>query len=381
MNKHWSVRLGDVASTVMGQAPPGTACNTDGEGTVFVKAGEFSDRLPVVREWTTRPLKMARVGDVLVCVVGATAGKINLAIDCAIGRSVAAVRPETDRLDTGYLHHFLSTRVMFLRRKSQGLAQGVITRDMLEELELPLPPLDEQREIAAILDEADALRQKRRRAITLLDSLTQSIFVEMFGDTVVNSRQLPFVDLASLEGFLTSGSRGWAKYYAPTGRAFIRIQNLKAGELDTGDLAYVQAPDGAESRRTTVREDDVLISITADLGRVAVVPSELDGRGNINQHLALLRPRGVDSVYLAHYLASPGGQRQFASANKGGVKAGLNFDDVRGLKIPLPALPEQQHFRKAVHHIQNSKRVVAGSLASIQDLFSSLQHRAFSGQL
>jgi type I restriction enzyme S subunit len=80
------VSLGKVSETIMGQAPPGAHCNKDGRGTIFVKAGEFSAIAPVIREWTTRPLKLAKEGDVLVCVVGATAGKVNLAIDCAIGR-------------------------------------------------------------------------------------------------------------------------------------------------------------------------------------------------------------------------------------------------------------------------------------------------------
>jgi type I restriction enzyme, S subunit len=87
------VPLHSVAEFVMGQAPAGSECNETGEGTVFVKAGEFGPLYAEVRCWTTRPLKFARKGDVLICVVGATVGKLNLAIDSAIGRSVAAIRP------------------------------------------------------------------------------------------------------------------------------------------------------------------------------------------------------------------------------------------------------------------------------------------------
>ena len=102
-----SVELGDVIEMVMGQAPPGDACNNDGVGKVFVKAGEFQSRFPLVREWTTKPLKHGKPGDTLVCVVGATAGKVNLAnLECAIGRSVAAVRALPEKLDPLYLFHF-----------------------------------------------------------------------------------------------------------------------------------------------------------------------------------------------------------------------------------------------------------------------------------
>jgi type I restriction enzyme S subunit len=88
-----TLRLGDVAEIIMGQAPPGEACNKEGRGKIFVKAGEFAERYPIICEWTTRPLKLAQSGDVLVCVVGATAGKINQAIDCAsVARSRLFVR-------------------------------------------------------------------------------------------------------------------------------------------------------------------------------------------------------------------------------------------------------------------------------------------------
>ena len=96
------VKLGDLVQIIMGQAPPGAECNKSSIGAIFVKAGEFGMLRPVVREWTTQPLKFAKYGDVLICVVGATAGKINLGLDCAIGRSVAAIRPY-ELLDQLYL--------------------------------------------------------------------------------------------------------------------------------------------------------------------------------------------------------------------------------------------------------------------------------------
>lgn len=177
------VQLGEYVDLVMGQAPPGEACNKDGEGTIFVKAGEFQERFPAVKEWTSKPLKFAKTNDTLVCVVGATAGKVNLAsFDCAIGRSVAAVRPKLDKIDPLFLFHFLQTTVGQLRDRAQGAAQGVITREMLQLLSLVLPQLPEQRRIAAILEQADTLRAKRRGALAQLDELQKAIFVEMFGE-------------------------------------------------------------------------------------------------------------------------------------------------------------------------------------------------------
>jgi len=127
--KAWAeTPLGVLIESVMGQAPPGTECNKDGRGTVFVKAGEFGEIKPVVREWTTTPLRYAKKSDVFLCVVGATCGKLNLGIDCAIGRSVAALRP-LQGLDQKYLYYFLSSKVLELRGGSVGSAQGVISKD------------------------------------------------------------------------------------------------------------------------------------------------------------------------------------------------------------------------------------------------------------
>lgn len=148
--------LGQIAEFIMGQAPPGNSYNERGEGTVFVKVGEFGERFPEHRAWTTQPLKFAREGDVLICVVGATIGKLNLGIECAIGRSVAAIRPAAD-VDQVFLFYSLMPFTLRLREDARGTAQGVISRPDLNKIAIWLPPLTEQRRIVAKVDELMAL--------------------------------------------------------------------------------------------------------------------------------------------------------------------------------------------------------------------------------
>jgi type I restriction enzyme, S subunit len=143
--------LGEVADFEMGQAPPGTECNTDGVGTLFVKAGEFGKPYPLEREWTTKPLKLGRRGDIFICVVGATAGKLNLGIDCAIGRSVAAIRPSSD-IETKFLYYQLQPWVLKLRAASAGSAQGVISKKQLAEIPIEVPRLNAQLRIVAEIE-------------------------------------------------------------------------------------------------------------------------------------------------------------------------------------------------------------------------------------
>ena len=247
-------------------------------------------------------------------------------------------------------------------------------------IQIPFPPLDEQKRIAGILDAADALRAKRREALAELDTLLQSTFLDMFGDPVTNPMGWKVVTVGDEIGFLTSGSRGWAKYYAKDGDTFIRIQNLKDGQLDLGDIAFVNAPESAEARRTKVEPGDVLLSITADLGRTAVVPGGI-AKAHINQHLAILRFTSLNPVFVSYQLASKGGQAQFDRLNREGVKAGLNFNDVKSIRLTNPPLDLQHRFAASVKSVEQQKVRQRAHLAELDTLFASLQSRAFRGDL
>ena len=160
--------------------------------------------------------------------------------------------------------------------------------------------------------------------------------------------------LGGLISFMTSGSRGWAKYYSDHGGYFLTIKNVRKCKIDLSNVQHVVAPEGKESARTKVQENDVLISITADLGRTGVVTKEIADYGAyINQHLACIRliDNSVDPVFLSHYLESPGGIDQFAKKNQNGVKAGLNFDLIRSLEIQMPPLALQQEFAAFVAQV------------------------------
>ncbi|MBU3070437.1 restriction endonuclease subunit S [Aestuariicella sp. G3-2] len=177
--------LSDVVELVMGQAPPGSECNKNGIGTIFVKTGEFGDLYPKVEEWTTKPLKLARRGDVLICVVGATIGKLNLAIDCAIGRSVAAIRPSSI-INTEFLYYSLMPFTMRVREKSKGSAQGVIGKSVLNAVVIRVPDIEEQiaivNEVGRLMALCDQLETQTEQSLdahatladTLLDALTQA---------------------------------------------------------------------------------------------------------------------------------------------------------------------------------------------------------------
>lgn len=255
-----------------------------------------------------------------------------------------------------------------------------ISRDDIYRTRIPLPSPEEQKRIAAILDTADGMRRKRTEALNLTDQFLESVFLDMFGDPVTNPKGWEERELSSHLDFMTSGSRGWAQYYASEGNLFLRIQNIGRNELLLDDVAYVNAPDSAEAKRTMVRPGDVLLSITADLGRTGVVPKGL-GKAHINQHLALLRPKGINPFYLSAFLASEGGQRQFRSLNRNGVKAGLNFDDVRSLRILVPNEELQTWYADIHDNYSRLRHRLRTTMQTSVDFFGSLVQRAFRGEL
>lgn len=265
-----------------------------------------------------------------------------------------------------------------------GTTRGKLTKGSAEQIPIPLPPLAEQRRIAAILDQADALRTKRRQALTELNTLTQSIFLEMFGDPGTNSHGLHVEPLGDHLSFVTSGGRGWAQYYAPSGSRFIRSLDVQMNYIGNDEPAFVTAPDNAEARRTRVNTGDVLLTITGSLiGRVAPVPAELAG-SFVSQHVAILRldVRRMTPVFLSFFLSlESGGQRQIAKLQYGQTKPGLNFDQIRRLEIPVPPIGVQREFAHRIACKDAVTEIQVASLRAVSDLFASVQQRAFRGEL
>ncbi|HLH91592.1 MAG TPA: restriction endonuclease subunit S [Xanthobacteraceae bacterium] len=286
------------------------------------------------------------------------------------------------RVNRDYLFHFL--RLDEIVAKAASLATGVnlprVSPRILEEFDVPLPSLDAQRRIAGILDQAEGLRRKRLESLHRLSSISQILFASMFGDWSRPGFNGSLVSLADRLDFLTSGSRGWARHYRDRGSLFLRIQNVKRDQLDLSDVVFVDAPGTAEAQRTRVQEGDVLLSITADLGRTAVVPAGI-GEAFINQHLAILRTSKLEPRFLSAALTSRAGQNAIQSKNREGVKAGLNFEDVRSLMIPDVDLRVQREFALRASAIDALMQHYRAHLAKLDALFASLQHRAFRGEL
>ena len=308
-------------------------------------------------------------GDVLLAKDGSTLGTVNLVRSlprpATVNSSVAVITPGR-RLNGLFLHYLFQSSflVQTIQRIKGGMGVPHLFQEDLNRFYLPLPPTAEQDSIATFLDretaKIDALVAEYRTLIELLKEKRQAVIshavtkgldptVPMKDSGVAWLGEVPeHWSVARLKRdleFLTSGSRGWAEHYADEGALFLRIGNLTRDRitLDLSDIQRVDVPEGSEGERTAVRPGDVLFSITAYLGSVAVVPDSIE-EAYVSQHVALARLRGqiFSPEWVAYVTLSIIGQTYLALRGYGGTKIQLSLDDVASLIAPVPSTAEQR---------------------------------------
>lgn len=278
---------------------------------------------------------------------------------------------------------FLCYSLMFYN--TDGLVNGAtrqkLTQATMRKMVIPDLPLDEQLAITNQLNKVVSVIELRQQELQKLDELIKARFVEFFGDPKTNPKNYPIHQLSEYIDFLTSGSRGWAQYCADDGPEwFITIKNVKDCRISVDNMQAVNAPDNAEAKRTKVQEGDLLISITADLGRTGVVTKAIAEHGAyINQHLTCIRlnKEVLNPLYVAYFMESPAGKEQFESKNQSAVKAGLNFNSINSLRLMVPPMDKQNAFVEFVKQADKSKAAVQVALDKAQLLFDSLMQEYF----
>jgi type I restriction enzyme S subunit len=285
-----------------------------------------------------------------------------------------------------------------------GAAQKVFNVSHAIDFAFPFPPLDEQRAIADFLDSEtariDELIVSKTKLRELLDQQRRALISQAVStglDACQHYRQTPVgqipehwsaAQLRRYAWMVTSGSRGWAEFYTDEGELFVRIGNLTRDSmcLDLTDVQRVSPPTGAEGERTRIRVGDVLFSITAYLGSVAVADIEAAG-GYINQHIALVRLDTSRLVpeFLAYATLSEAGQSQLGGLGYGGTKIQLGLDDVKSLWIPVPPIAEQRaivnYLDRQIKTISRLSAEIASAAVRVLEYRSALISAAVTGQI
>jgi type I restriction enzyme S subunit len=302
--------------------------------------------------------------------------------DAAIASSLVIIRP-SEVCSVAYLYQFLTSPLgdIEVRKYDNGSSQPNLSANSVKSYLLPLPPLAEQKRIAAILDAADALRTKRRRALAQLDALLQSNFLTLFGDPVENPKKIKTAKLGSLCIRVTDGTHQSPKW-ADAGHPFLFVSNIVTGVISFETKKFISEETHAElTRRCPIERGDVLYSTVGSYGVPAVVRT--DHKFAFQRHIAHLKPNKnlLDSEFLAAMLASPPLQRQADRAAKGVAQKTVNLAEISKFVVFAPPLPLQQKFAAIVESIERQKTTQRAHLAELDALFAALQHRAFRGEL
>ncbi|WNM56514.1 restriction endonuclease subunit S [Candidatus Nitrospira allomarina] len=295
--------------------------------------------------------------------------------------NVMGIIPNAEKVSPQYLYHFLET-VDFYTLANSTTVPSIRKTDM-EKLEIPLPPLEEQKRIAAILDQADALRRLRQRAIDRLNELGQAIFYEMFGDPATNPMGWPTEKCGTLCERITVGIVVRpASYYQPSGVPAIRGTNIKPSGIDLSDVVYFSESDN-ETRlsKTRVWEGDLVIVRSGRPGLAAVVSKGLSGVNSIDVLIATPSKHKVKSYFLRDLINSKGGKAIVLSESKGQVQQHFNVGSLSDADLILPPMRLQTEYELMVSDIERQMTQLRKGVDRTSDLFGTLQHRAFRGEL
>jgi len=297
---------------------------------------------------------------------------------------LVALRCDPAKMVPSFLAHYLRSPE-FLEFANTVVAGAKMPRMVMSAFwryAVPAPSLDDQHRIVAILDQADTLRAKRRGALVQLDSLTQSIFVEMFGDPATNPKGWPVFRIRDL---LESASYGTSEKSDTSGKfPVLRMNNItRTGEMDFTDLKYMDLND-SEHERYLVKTGDVLFNRTnsAELVGKTAIFREAESMAYAGYLVRLRTNADNNAEYLAAFMNTPYTKRVLRGMCKSIIgMANINATEVQGIKIARPPLALQLQFQQRIDSLNRVKASHRAMLIELDKLFSSLQHRAFQGEL
>ena len=338
----------------------------------------------------SRARQLVSHGDILVSTVRPNLNAVAMVPEHLDGATASTgfcvLRPVKSKLNGRYLYHWVKSPefVKSMVKQATGQSYPAVSDKIVKASSIPLPELEEQTRIAAILDKADELRRLRQVSIAKLNTLSHAIFHEMFvkeaseawpevqiGDLVENARTGPF------------GSQLLHSEFVEEGIAVLGIDNVVSNEFVWAKPRFITPEKYEQLKRYTVRPGYVLITIMGTCGRCAIVPHDIPVAIN-TKHICCLtpknkmaRPEFLKSAFLMH----PTVLKQLGIEAKGAVMPGLNMGIIKSLKVPLPPIVAQAKFAKRLKAIQNALTAEDRARNKNEILFSSLQQRGFKGEL
>ena len=376
--------LGDHAEILSGFAFKSDAFNTDGNGTPLIRIrdvmpgrtstffdGEFDNRF------------LIGSGEILIGMDGDFNRARWASEPALLNQRVCKISAHT-KLDDGYLYYLLPQILKVISDRTAFVTVKHLSAKDLRETEIPLPPLEEQKRIAGILDQADTLRRLRTRALDKLNTLGQAIFHEMFGDGANTEKAWPIVELADLIAEDDRISYGVVQPgdHDPKGIPLIRVADLAAPLINFDEVKRVSNQIDYEYSRSRLRGGEILIGCVGSIGTAIIAPKSFEG-SNIARAVARVSidPNRCNPAFLLQFIKSDEVQRYFTKEVRLVAQPTLNIKQIRETKVPLPPRELQDAFASRIGNVLSSKTALVSASKSTESLFASLQHRAFRGGL
>ncbi|MGL1099702.1 restriction endonuclease subunit S [Vibrio vulnificus] len=329
-------------------------------------------------------------GDILIARMPDPIGRAcifpDIGQECVTVVDVCVVRPNSEQVDNKWLMHMINSRLFNnqILNFVTGTTRQRISRGNLAKLSVKLPPLDEQKRIAAILDKADAIRQKRKQAIALADEFLRSVFLEMFGDPVTNPKGWEVKPLSELimkgdkinYGIVQPGD------HVEDGIAIVRVGDIKDGSIDKSKLKRVARSIDEKHSKSRLIGDEILITcVGATVGKVALADESLSGFNTVRALTRIRLNEEVNRSFVFRYLQSPFIQGYFQSQLRTVGQPTLNGKQIGETPILLPNLNMQREFLQLSDMAQTAKDLSNSQLIEADNMFNALSQKAFSGQL
>lgn len=379
--------LGDIAEFINGAAFKPEDWSSSGSPIIRIQnltnpTKAFNRTNRVVKE-TLRVLP----GDLLVSW-SATLGVFEWQSDEVglLNQHIFRVLPRESVVDKRYLRHILGMALGAMSAHLHGATMKHVNRAEFLSTQIPLPPIAEQRRIADILDHADLLRARRRESAAMLGDLASVLFLDMFGDPARNPRSWPLVTLGSLAAKFSDGPFGSnlkSSHYVEDGVRVIRLQNIGVGKFIDEDRAYITNDHFSSLRKHECRPGDVLIGTLGDPNlraciQPASVPLALNKADCVQMRVDTARAK---PEYIAALLNQPSTAKMALSLTVGQTRLRISMGRLRTLLVPAPPVDVQHEFSAKVEAIESSVNSVFESRRGLDELYASLQERAFNGRI
>ncbi|WP_298416798.1 restriction endonuclease subunit S [uncultured Kordia sp.] len=372
------------------------------EGIPFISAKDLKNssinkkNLRFISETVYNKLSSGKLkdNDILFCLRGSL-GKFGINsenIKGAIASSLVIIRPK-DNLELNYLKHYLSSLIFknLVIKSDNGTSQPNLSVTNVKGFKIPLPNLATQKRIANILDEADKLRQFNKAIIEKYDALTQSLFLEMFGDPIENQKNWKVNRLKEISIKILSGNtpKGGSKVYVKNGITFFRSQNIWRNRIELDDVVCISQDIHNNMQKSSLKNGDILITKTgrintenSSLGRAAMFMGK-DDSANINGHVYLIRLKeDIINEFVLFILTTHKYKEYIRSVCVGGIdKRQINKTHLEEFPIISPPIKLQNEFAKRIQIIEKQKQQAQEALQKSEDLFNSLLQKAFKGEL